>query len=67
MSIPRSVLCCVMLSLSLSAADSNYPVPPPRPVRTDVRVGAYIFPGWDSTREHSEWRLVAKFAKPSVH
>lgn len=49
--------------------------PPPRPVKTDVQVGVYIFPGWyrdtgttdydySNHDEESEWRLIAEFAHP---
>jgi len=54
--------------------DGDYP-PPPEPVEADIRLGAYIFPGWyrDEGRgdypyrthdEDSEWRLIAKTPAP---
>ncbi len=68
------------LGLSLARAGEvrtwrdGYP-PPPKPVATDVTLGAYIFPGWyrDKGRgdypypthdEESEWRLIARRPQP---
>lgn len=62
-------------SIASRAADS-YPVPPPKPVATDIKVGAYIFPGWYRQKgtsdypyptfdEQSEWMsAIAKVSKP---
>jgi len=56
----------MLLLLAVSCVAEEYPVPMPDPVQTDVRVGAYIFPGWENGRgeEYGEWKLIAKFAKP---
>jgi len=55
----------VVLLASVAGAQ-DYPVPAPRPPATQVRVGAYIFPGWETGRgdEYGEWKLIAKFAHP---
>jgi len=53
----------------------NYPVPQPKPVKTDIRVGTYIFPGYyrdETTNKYdyhnidaeNEWKIIAKFPKP---
>ena len=67
----RTLILCVTLLGTASGADD--PVPPPRPVETDVHVGVYIFPGWyrdagttdydyRTHSEDSEWRQIAQFA-----
>lgn len=71
------VACTLGPSMHSSAqhAPSPSPVPPPVPVNAEFRVGAYVFPGWyrdqgttdydyPSHDEDSEWRLIAKFARP---
>lgn len=64
----RAVLCLALCIAALAPAlcAGDYPVPEPKPVRPDVRVGAYIFPGWECGRgeEYGEWKLIAKFARP---
>jgi len=42
-----------------------YAIPEPVPVKTDTRVGVYIFPGYQGPFvPNSEWDRCAKFAKP---
>ncbi|RKX43457.1 MAG: hypothetical protein DRP64_08170, partial [Verrucomicrobia bacterium] len=70
--IATTLLC----TLSLCAAAADYPVPQPKLVKTDTRVGTYIFPGYyrvdqsiNSEERHTidaecEWDIIAKFAEP---
>ncbi len=66
-----------MLGVSvITRADTAYPVPPPKPVETSIKVGTYIFPGWyrkagtndypyPTFDEQSEWMsAIAKLPKP---
>lgn len=69
-----------MLLLALAAiaagdADGSGAVPAPEPVKTDVRVGTYIFPGWYRSPltsdypyanhdQESEWETIARFETP---
>ncbi|MBT3379090.1 MAG: hypothetical protein HN742_28115 [Lentisphaerae bacterium] len=74
--------CAAVAAISVSAVwaaephvwEGGYP-PPPRPVKTQVKLGTYIFPGWYRDKgkgdypyqthdEDSEWRLVAAKPKP---
>ncbi|NOY82423.1 MAG: hypothetical protein GXP31_15595 [Kiritimatiellaeota bacterium] len=75
----RLVLMTAFALLPASAGEvrvwrGGYP-PPPKPIATDVTLGAYIFPGWyrDKGRgdypypthdEESEWRLIARRPQP---
>jgi hypothetical protein len=63
----------IALTICLAAASSGsaalYPVPPPWPVKTDLQVGAFVFPGWHKRLAtpdytYSHWELVARFANP---
>lgn len=76
---PALLLCLMAFvlwaSVAACAADT-YPVPPPKPVKTDIKVGTYIFPGWYRQKgtsdypyptfdEQSEWMsAIAKVPKP---
>ncbi|RLD11814.1 MAG: hypothetical protein DRI44_02740, partial [Chlamydiae bacterium] len=57
------------------AKKEQYDVPVPKPVKTNIKVGTYIFPGWYRGKgsnafprvnidNDSEWRLIAKYPKP---
>ncbi len=57
------------------AGKSLYDVPVPKPVKTKIKVGTYIFPGWYRGKGSnafprvnidydSEWRLIAMYPKP---
>lgn len=64
-----------LLGFNCAFAKQQYDVPVPKPVKTEIKVGTYIFPGWYrgkgsnafprvNINNDSEWRLIAKFAKP---
>ena len=52
----------LLSAILLAPLTAHCAVPRPAPVKTDVRVGAYVFPGW--YRSPGEWDLIAKFAEP---
>jgi len=65
---------CPVQGAEVKVWNGDY-VPPPRPLKTEVTVGAYVFPGWyrdegkgdypyKTHDEDSEWRQVAKCPKP---
>ncbi|MEN8255257.1 MAG: glycoside hydrolase family 99-like domain-containing protein [Verrucomicrobiota bacterium] len=66
----------VALLCTLTACATDYPVPKPRPVKTDIRVGTYIFPGYyrldqstNSEERHTidaecEWDIIVPFSEP---
>jgi len=66
---------CLFFTAFSFAGKKQYDVPIPKPVKTNIKVGTYIFPGWYRGKasnafsrvnidNDSEWRLIAKFSKP---
>ena len=66
---------CLFFTAGSFAEKIQYGVPIPKPVKTNIKVGTYIFPGWYRGKgsnafprvnidNDSEWRLIAKFPKP---
>ena len=70
------VVCILFFVVSnCFAQNTPYDVPIPKPVKTNIKVGTYIFPGWYrgkgsnafprvTIENDSEWRLIAKFPTP---
>ena len=68
------IICILKINCSF-ANKEQYGVPLPKPVKTKIQVGTYIFPGWYrgkgsnafprvNINNDSEWRLVAKYPAP---
>ena len=70
------IICLFFAAFSFDlVAGLGYDVPVPKPVKTNIKVGTYIFPGWYrgkgsnafprvNINNDSEWRLIAKFPSP---
>ncbi len=73
--IMKTLSLLLLFSLIAYAKKNEYGVPIPKPVKTKINVGTYIFPGWYRGKKvytntsvkienRSEWRLIAKFPGP---